>query len=185
MWSARKYSNHIGSAALFQLTKEPFLQLFTRPNTPEEDLRVFSNWLAAILMANQDGRTAYPLTTTEARSVMRRAGHQSLSSFAHRLAQEMESAAPGEKGKVWRERVGPVFKGAWPLDVELQTPTAGSKLVQLSLAAGLAFEEVATAILPFVRPEDARGHGGLFQISEASSELYGSAPEKRHCPGEC
>ena len=53
MWAARKYSKHIGSAELFGLTKQPFLAIFSRPETPDEDLRVFSNWLAAILIANQ------------------------------------------------------------------------------------------------------------------------------------
>jgi hypothetical protein len=178
MWSARKYSNHIGSADLFRLTKEPFLELFSRPDTPDEDLRVFSDWLAAILMANQTGSAAYPLTVAEVRSVLRRAAHPSLSSFAHRLATEMESAQPEDKAKVWSGGVGPVFQGAWPLDVELQTPTVTFELVQMLLSTGSAFGEAATVILPFIRPEDSRQQTSVFSISEASSELYGVAPEK-------
>ena len=46
MWSARKYSNQIGSAELFRLIKKPFSELFSRADVPEEDLRVFSDWLA-------------------------------------------------------------------------------------------------------------------------------------------
>ena len=178
MWSARKYFNHIGSAELFRLTKEPFLELFSRPDTPGEDLRFFSDWLAAILMANQVGNAAYPLTAAEVRSVLRRAGHQSLLSFAHRLAMEMESAKPEEKERVWSERVGSVFQGAWPLDVELQTPTVTFDLVEILLATGSAFGEAAPIILPFIRPEDPRDHTSVFSISEASAELYGVAPEK-------
>jgi len=178
MWSARKYSNHIGSAELFRLTKEPFLELFSRLDIPDEDLRVFSDWLAAILMANQIDNAIYPLTAAEVRSVLRRAGHQSLSSFAHRLAIEMETAKSEEKEEVWSERVGSVFQGAWPLDVELQTPMVTDKLVQILLATGSAFRKAAAMILPFIRPEDPRWHTSVFSISEASAELYGVAPER-------
>ena len=71
-----------------------------------------SQWLAVILLANQAGRADYPLTAAEVRSVLRRARHESLSSFAHRLAVEMESAKPEEKENIWGESVGPVFQGA-------------------------------------------------------------------------
>jgi hypothetical protein len=176
MWSARKYSNQIGSPELFRLIKEPLSELFSRPEVPEEDLRVFSDWLAAILLANHALKTGYPLTTTEVRSILRRAAHSSLSSFAHRLATQMESAAPAEKTKVWSETVGPVFQGAWPLDVELQTETATFKLVQILLATGAAFEDAAKIIIPFIRAEDPRRHSSVFSISEANAELYGVAP---------
>jgi hypothetical protein len=178
MWSARKYSNHIGSPELFRLTKKSFLELFSRPDAPDADLRTFSAWLAAILIANQAISATYPLTVAEVRSVLRRAGQSSLESFAHRLAMEMEGAKSAEKAKVWKERVGPVFQGAWPLDVELQTPRATFKLIQILLATGTAFGEAATIILPFIRPEDRRVQTTVFSISEANVDLYGIAPEK-------
>ena len=110
---------------------------------------MFSDWLAAILLANRAVKAGYPLTTTEVRSILRRAGHSSLWSFAHRLATQMESAAPALKTKVWSETVGPVFQGAWPLDVELQTEAATFKLVQILLATGAAFKDAAKIIIPF------------------------------------
>jgi hypothetical protein len=187
MWSARKYSNHIGSQKLFELTKEPFFELFTRPDVLEEDRRVFSDWLAAILLANQAGKAGYALTTSEVRSILRRAGHSSLSSFAHRVAMEMESAQAEQKQKVWNEVVGPIFQGSWPLDVELQTPRATFKLVQILLATGAAFSTAATAILPFIRSESARDHTSIYSISHASEDLYKAAPyvlyfAMRQCP---
>jgi hypothetical protein len=176
IWAARKYSNHIGSPELFRLTKKPFVELFSRPDVPEEDLRVFSDWLAAILLANQAGKAGYPLSTIEVRSILRRTGSSSLSSFAHRLATQMESATSAQKAKVWSETVGPVFQGAWPLDVELQTPTVTFKLVQILLATGAAFEDAAKIIIPFIRPEDPRHHSSVFAISKANAEIYGVAP---------
>lgn len=178
MWSARKYSNHIGSPELFQLTKEPFLKLFSRSDVPEEDCRVFSDWLAVILLANQAGRARYPLTTSEVRSTLRGAGHSSLSSFAHRLAIEMEGAKPEEKQRVWNETVGPIFQGSWPLDVDLQTPMATFALVQMLLATGSAFSDAATAINPFIRSEGPSDNTSIYFISQASEELYRDAPEK-------
>jgi hypothetical protein len=178
MWSARKYSNHMGSQELFQLTKEPFLELFSRPDVPEEDRHVFSDWLAVILLANQARNASYPLTTTEVRSVLRGAGHTSLSSFAHRLAVEMEGAKLEEKQRVWNETVGPIFKSSWPLDVDLQTPMATLALVQMLLATGPAFSDAATVIIPFIRSESQRDQTSIYFISQASEELYRSVPEK-------
>ena len=75
MWSARKYSNHIGSSKLFELTKQPFLELFGRNDVGEEDIRVFSDWLGLILIVNQLGKADYPLLPSEVRTVLRQAGH--------------------------------------------------------------------------------------------------------------
>jgi hypothetical protein len=177
MWSARKYSNHIGSRELFQLIKEPFRELFSRPDVPEEDRRVFSDWLAVILLANQAGKASYALTTTEVRSILRGAGHTSLSSFAHRLAIEMEGAKLEEKQRVWNETVGPIFKNSWPLDVDLQTPMATFALVQMLLATGSAFPDAARVIIPFIRSESPRDHTTIYFISQTSEELYRDAPE--------
>lgn len=178
MWSARKYFNHIGSHTLFALTKEPFLQLFERSDAADEDIRVFSDWLALILIVNQAGKAHYALTPGEVRSVLRRAAHSSLSSFAHRLAIEMKSATEDEKVKVWSEIVGPVFQGAWPLDVDLQSSKETFKLVQLLRATGAAFPQAVEVVLPFVRAEDPRGHTSVYSLSEACEQLYASAPEK-------
>lgn len=51
-WSARKYSNYIGSPQLFDLTKEWFLALFGRSEIGEDDLRVYSDWLILMMIAN-------------------------------------------------------------------------------------------------------------------------------------
>jgi hypothetical protein len=132
----------------------------------------------AALGLNRAGRADYPLTTTEVRSVLRRAGNSSLSSFAQRLATQMKSATSVEKATVWSDTVGPVFRGAWPLDVELQTSMATFRLVQILLATGSAFGDAATAIIPFIRSESQRQHTSIYSISEAGEELYAVAPEK-------
>src|ERR1019366_9050895 len=110
IWSARKYSKDIGSPNLFDLLKQPFLQIFGRSDTPSEDLRVFADWLTAILVANQADSAGYPLLATEARSALRRAGVSALSSVAHCLTIEMERATAEQKLGRWRQVVGPVFR---------------------------------------------------------------------------
>lgn len=177
MWSARKYSNHIGSSKLFEITKQPFLELFGRNDVGEEEIRVFSDWLALILIVNQAGKADYPLILSEARTVLRRSGHSSLTSFAHRLAIEMEGASRDEKVRVWTDIIGPVFKGAWPLDLELQSSKETFKLVQLLRATGNAFPEAVEVVLPFIRAEDHRGHTSVYSLSETSDSLYASSPE--------
>src|SRR5689334_2383981 len=39
VWSARKYSNFIGSPELFGLTKQPFLEMFARSDVSAEELQ--------------------------------------------------------------------------------------------------------------------------------------------------
>lgn len=178
MWSARKYANHIGSARLFALTKAPFLELFSRQEAAREDIRIFADWLAIILVVNQAKKAEYPLTGTEVRSVLRTTSNEGRWSFAHQLAIEMEAAQPTEKKRVWRDVIGPVFEGAWPLDAELQSPRVTFKLVQLLLATGKAFDEAAPIVIPFIRPEEARAHSSVFSISEADPEIYRVAPDQ-------
>jgi hypothetical protein len=178
MWSARKYSNYIGSPELFDLIKEPFLEIFSRNDVSAEELETFSGWLTAIVIANHAHRTGYPLTSTEARSALRRAGVKVLSSVGHRLAVEMGGGSPAQKAVRWRTVVGPVFQAVWPLDVELQTSATTYKLTQILMATGDAFAEAADVIIPFIRPDEKRAHSTVFSIAESPAELYASSPSK-------
>jgi hypothetical protein len=177
-WSARTYSSYIGSPDLFGLTKKAFLELFSRADLAEDDSRVFADWLAAIMLANQSGEAAYPLTASEARSALRRAGTRGLSSVGHRLATELKEAKPEEKLTKWEEYIGPVFQSIWPLDVELQTSASTFELVQMLCAAGNAFSKAADVVLPFVRPDDQRYDTNILAISQADDVLYSSSPER-------
>jgi hypothetical protein len=178
MWSARKYSNYIGSPALFELTKRPLLQLFARTDVAAQDLGIFADWLVAIAIANQSENAGYPISSKEIRSALRHAATQTLPAVSHRLAMEMERAAPKEKVATWRKVVGPVFQSIWPLDVELQSPSNTFKLVQLLRATGAAFAEAAELIVPFIRPENEECHTSVYSLSEADEAMYSSSPDK-------
>jgi hypothetical protein len=177
-WSSRRYANYIGSPELFGLTKKAFLEMFGRADVPAEDLRIFAEWLTAILIANYSNAASYPLSATEARAALRQAGGDALSSVGHRLAIEMGRAKPTEKVVHWQNVVGPVFQGIWPLDVELQTPASTFQLVHILRETGEAFPEAADVVIPFIRPEDPRSHTSVFSIGEAPEALYKSAPAK-------
>jgi hypothetical protein len=177
-WSARKYATYIGSPELFGWTKAPFLELFGRSDVPQEDRSTYAEWLAAIMIANERQQASYPITKPEARLALRRAGSTALGSVGHRLAVEMERAKAEEKQTVWRNVVGPVFTGIWPLDAELQSPANTFKLVQILRAAGSAFPEAADVIIPFIRPEEPRRHTSVFSISKADEVIYSSSPNK-------
>ncbi|BBZ97479.1 hypothetical protein BRDID11004_16100 [Bradyrhizobium diazoefficiens] len=178
VWSARKYSSYIGSPKLFGLIKQPFLQMFGRSDMQAQDLEKFAEWLTTILIANHAKAAGYPLLDTEARSALRKTGGRSLSSVGHRLAVEMQGAKSEEKIKRWQTVVGPVFRGIWPLDVELQTPAATFTLVRILLAAGEAFPEAADVIIPFIQPDDPRSQSTIHSIAEADEALYQAAPSK-------
>jgi hypothetical protein len=177
-WSSRKYSKWIGSPELFGRLKQSFMEIFNRTDVLAEDLRIFGDWLAAILIANQADNANYPLTAIEARSALRRAGPEAMASVGHRLAGEMERAGEAEKRERWREIVGPVFKGIWPLDIDLQTSATTFKLVQLLRATCDAFPEAAETILPFVRPEGQNGHTTIFSLSQEPDAFYQIDPAK-------
>ena len=179
-WEARKYSRFIGSPELFALTKQPFLEMFGRSGIASDSVRKFGEWLPVILIANKHRKEGdlYPLTATEARAALRRAGVEALSSVGHRLATEMELAKPEERAERWRTIVGPVFKAIWPLDVELHDHMSTFKLVQILKATGEAFPEAADIILPFIQPDDSRSHSAIFSIAGAPEALYVNAPAK-------
>lgn len=172
-WDSRKYSSYIGSPELFLLTKKPFLELFGRKEVPTDDLRIFAEWLVAVLVANRSrGDGPYPLEAAEARAALRKAGAEVLSAAAHRLASEM-----GDQGAIrWRTVVGPVFKDIWPLDIELQSNASNFAFVEILLAAGEAFPEAAEAIVPFIRPDDPRRDTTIFSIAEAPDSFYEVSP---------
>jgi len=176
-WSARRYANYIGSPKLFGLTKGPFLELLRKPDLSEDDLRTYAGWLAAIEIANQSGKTAYPITAIEARSALRQAGAKSLPNVAHRLAVEMASAKPDAKVETWNTVVGPAFQAIWPIDIDLQTPAATFSLVHILRGAGAAFPQAAKVIIPFIRSEDPRNHTSVYSLSQAEDILFSTSPE--------
>jgi hypothetical protein len=177
-WAARKYSN-IGSPELFGLTKKPFLEIFGRSNLPSDELRTFADWLTVIYIVNRSRKKEiYPISATEGRAALRRAGVEALSSVGHRLAIEMEAAPPEQKVERWRDIIAPVFNAIWPLDIDLQSHVTTFKLVQILRATGEVFPEAADVIIPFVRPDNPQSQSAIFSISEAPDSLYKSSPEK-------
>lgn len=178
VWSSRKYSKWIGSPELFESLKRPFFGIFGRNDVPAGEMRIFADWLAAVLVANQAQAAGYSLTGSEARALLRRAGPEAMASVAHRLAIEMGSSTSAERAERWRKVIGPVFRAIWPLDVELQTSATTFKLVQLLLATGDAFPEAADTILPFIRPEEKQAHTTVYSITQAPIEFFQAAPSK-------
>ncbi|HUN00653.1 MAG TPA: hypothetical protein PLI96_09260 [Halothiobacillus sp.] len=177
-WSARKYAKYLGSPELFNLTKQPFLEMFGRADVGDEDQRLFAGWLTTMMIANRSHQAEYPIEPAEARLALRRAGIKCLPRVGHRLAMEMEHAKPDEKIATWRGVVGPVFQSIWPLDIELQTSATTFVLVHILCASGIAFPEAVDVIVPFIRPDTPQGHTSVYSISNADDILYSSSPEK-------
>lgn len=177
-WSARRYANSIGPPALFALTKISFLEMFGRADIPAKLKEDYADWLVVPLFSNQAYNAGYPLTPVESRAALRRIGSNALWQVGHRFAIEMEAAAPAEKLKTWREVVGPVFRGTWPLDAELQTPRANFKLVQMLRATGEAFPEAVDDVIPLITQEPAARGTTVFSLRDADPALYKLAPRK-------
>lgn len=178
LWSAWHASGNVGQPELIEAQKSPFLELFERPEIPTETKSRYAEWLPIMALSNARGQTRYPVSMQEARSALRRAGARAMSSVAHQLATAMEAVDAGDRGKHWRELVGPIFAGIWPLDAELQSETATYQLVRLLLKTGDAFAEAAKQIVPFLRPESQRSGLTVYAIYKADSSIYETAPEQ-------
>jgi hypothetical protein len=177
-WEARKYSRAIGAPELFGILKEPFLAMFGNQKISSHDVRIFAEWLVPVLLHNQHAHAEqYPLSKSEARTALRKTDAGALASVARRMANEMASGPEAGKLDKWRNIVGPVFQGIWPLDIEMQSNEATHPLVSLLCTSGEAFVEAAVVIIPFVRPEQPGTHMSLFKIGQAPDNLFSMAPE--------
>lgn len=177
-WAARKYASHIGSPVLFHLTKQPLLELFGRSDVGSDEIRTFSQWLVAVLIANRRHSATYPLTEAEVRTALRRGGEKALPGVVRRLVSEMGQATVDEQMTTWRTVIGPIFEGVWPLDVNLQTSASTFGLIQLLRATGSAFPLAADIVIPFIRPDERTGHSSVFSLTDAPESLFTSAPAK-------
>lgn len=178
MWSARSYSNYIGSPELIRALKEPFFELLNDADTPIELLQRYAEWLATIAIANQKEDAGYPVTNAEVRSILRKAGVSTLQSVAHKIAREMETTPTNQKNQYWREVIGPVFEGIWPLDIDLRSASLAFKLVQILRATGAAFARASSVILPYIAPDYARSHAIIRTIAKADDILFSSGPKE-------
>ncbi|NSZ03128.1 hypothetical protein G6M70_04680 [Agrobacterium tumefaciens] len=178
VWQARLYSRFIGGPKLFALVKPAFLQLFLRPDVSDEALREFSGWLVSMLLANIKSNAGYDLSFVEARAALRRTRPMVLQSVAHDLAEEMQRAAPSEKLVVWKNIIGPVFEGIWPMDVDLLSGTVTFKLLQILRATGEAFPHAASVIEPFIVPEEKEQGTAAYSLGNADDILFSLAPSK-------
>ncbi|XUY29984.1 SIR2 family protein (plasmid) [Agrobacterium sp. rho-8.1] len=178
VWTARQYARHIGGGALFNVTKAAFLGLFSRADVSDEVLRTFAGWMIAMLLSNQSGGGGFDLSFIEARAALRQTRATVLQSVAHELAVEMQRATPPQKTAVWRNSVGPVFEGVWPMDVDLLSGAVTFKLLQILRATGEAFLEAAVVIEPFIVPEDKEQGTATYSLANADEILFSSAPSK-------
>lgn len=177
LWSARHYSGKIGSPILIEAQKEAFLALFQRPELPLQTKSRYASWLPVMLLSNVQNDAGYPISKQEARAALRSAGTNAMSSVAHRLAVAMGEGDDAERGARWRDIVGPIFKGIWPMDSELQSESATNQLVRLVLTTGDAFAEASTQITPFLRPETRHSGLTVYMIHKADDSIYQAAPE--------
>ena len=158
--------------------KQPLLNLFAREGIGAEVIRTYAEWFVVVLIAKRKDNIPYPLTEAEVRAALRHAARNALPAVANRLAREMARAKSGGKIQLWKTVIGPIFQGAWPLDVDLQTPAATYALVHLLRASEEAFPLAADAVLPFIRADIRHIHSTIVSLSTAPEVVFTSAPAK-------
>jgi hypothetical protein len=178
VWSARSFSNYIGSVRMFAALKEPFLLLFERQDMPVERQAKFGEWLTVMLIENRTANTGFDLSLSEARSALRKAFDETRTQVAHRLAVEMARSPEDQKRATWTNIVGPVFKGLWPQDIDLRSSRHTYKFVQILCASGDAFPDAVNTILRYIEPEPSDRSTTIFSLKEADDIVISSAPQK-------
>jgi hypothetical protein len=81
----------------------------------------------------------------EARGVLYKMSPAQLA-YAVEALKRMLEAAGGKSSALWRETIGPWFKGVWPRRTRDRSPELSGELARMAMEAGDAFPEAVTAI---------------------------------------
>lgn len=146
-WRARFRANKLGSASLFNSTKQGLLWTFDHAD--EETL---SDGQVLLLLQAAYSKTAgdpIELSSPEAKNALERAGTRAMSTAARilRLKADGETAVSH-----WTKVVKPVLLFVWPANDALQTEDTTARLVDLALQADEAFPDAIATLRPFLIP---------------------------------
>lgn len=93
------------------------------------------------------------ITTEEARSCLRRLDDSGRAEVARWLADRLEGAG-AQAETLWRERVGPWIKAAWPQELPLRGPHSTRNLAHAAILAQGAFLDAVELVVPFLVPSE-------------------------------
>jgi hypothetical protein len=114
-----------------------------------------ASWLLLPLLWRQDPKAPVPdIEPIEVRRALAQAVETVRSSAAYWLSGAIEQL-PGDPAEVWRTRVGPLFRQAWPLEPTARSPGATLHLVRLLMKTGDAFAEAVNLVIPAIGYLDA------------------------------
>ena len=145
----------IGSARLFGSLKGGLLSAFQGKGLSDDVLEGLFGKLLHIALQHRVGRDEqYHLNLAEMRQALAQAPSSVRSNVGWKLWRTMAQDVGGEDehARRWREVVGPVFSGIWPLDASARDEETSKNLTLMALECGDAFPEAVTAIMDLLVP---------------------------------
>ena len=179
-WKARLYGEVAGNPTLFNLLKGQILNQFRDPPVAAPNA---GNMILAIFLPmlwkyqNPDG--VWDITPQEIRSALTAAPAEIRHVGAWQIFSWMIEKEPGQEPSAerWTKLFGRLFKGCWPHDVSCRDGAISERLVRAATAAGSAFQDAVSAVLPVLVPFD------IWSIRTISAEPGMGAQLAHQFPG--
>lgn len=135
-----------------------------------------ASWLLLPLLWKQDPQAPAPdIEPTEVRRALAQAVETVRRSAAYWLSEAI-GQLPGDAAEVWRTRVGPLFRQAWPLEPTARSPSATLHLVRLLTKTEDAFAEAVELVVPALGFLDAWDVEIWLAPDADAKPYYASAP---------
>ena len=111
--------------------------------------------LAGLLVAKYV--EGYPLAADELRDALKAVDDAARRQAAHHLSKRLEGAG-GKSGELWRSRIGPMFREAWPKEQRFRTKDLTVQIARALLRAGDAFADAVRDTQAILLPLGGPGH---------------------------
>jgi hypothetical protein len=181
LWHSYAHSS-VGSARLFNALKLATLEAFERRELSDNEFESLTSKLLSIGIWHQRGEAAeYDLNFAEIRTALTIGPSSVRRNTAWNLWRMMGDGdgARGlqrDKAARWRETIGPVFRGIWPLDARLRSPDATRNLALMALECDGAFPDAVDAVVDVIVPFELYQITMFLRLETQHTELAGRYP---------
>jgi hypothetical protein len=156
---------------LWPLLKDNFLTAVGRSNDLGSSAEPAASWFTVICI----DRSAW-ITHAEATQVLTSMNPKSRSAVAHLLWRRLEQAAAGAD-ELWRDKIGPWLRDAWPRKQNLIAPSVSLNLALAVISTHDEFPNAVAAIREFIG-SSRECHLLIYQVQKSSAQLADLYPRE-------
>ena len=178
-WLAQVGNEGLFSQELFELLKNDFIQIID----PERKIapvlfEFFAKQLVCMAVSNQSCNRDYALDFSEIRKLLKDSSKYRLPIFANELLNVLEEVEVGDRSNHWEDIVGPVFKGIWPLDTELQSRRTSQLLTKLICESKTAFSDAFSIVSRSISKIPEQSTESVTNLLELDDDCVNNAPKE-------